>query len=43
MAFGLTPYHLGITPNQFSIIFNASKRMSFTSHDSLGLKKPPIL
>ena len=43
MAFGLSPYHLAITPNQFSMIFNASKSISFISYDSLGLNKPPIL
>jgi hypothetical protein len=43
MAFGLSPYHLAITPNQFSMIFNASKRISFINYDSLGLNKPPIL
>ena len=43
MAFGLSPYHLAITPNQFSMIFNASKRIIFISYDSLGLNKPPIL
>ena len=42
MAFGLSPYHLAITPNQFSMIFNASKRINFISYDPLGLNKPPI-
>ncbi|MBT8616220.1 hypothetical protein G6652_03115 [Polynucleobacter paneuropaeus] len=43
MAFGFSPHHLVITPNHFSMIFNVSKRISFNSHDSSGLNKPPIL
>lgn len=43
MAFGVSPYYLAITPNQFSMIFNVSKRISFISYDPLGLNKPPIL
>lgn len=43
MAFGFSPHHLAITPNHFSMIFNASERISFISHDSAGLSKPPIL
>lgn len=43
MAFGLSPLHLAMMPNHFSMIFNASKRIRFISHDSLGLSKPPIL
>ena len=42
MAFGLSPYHLAITPNQFSMIFNVSKRINFISYDPLGLNMPPI-
>jgi hypothetical protein len=43
MAFGFSPLHLVMMPNHFSMILNASKKISFISHDSLGLKKPPIL
>ena len=43
MAFGFSPQHLAITPNYFSMISNVSKRISFTSHDSSSLNKPPIL
>lgn len=43
MAFAFSPHHLAITPNHFSMIFSVSKRISFTSYDSFGLNKPPIL
>lgn len=43
MAFGFSPLHLVIMPNHFSMSFIASKKISFISHDSFGLNKPPIL
>jgi hypothetical protein len=43
MAFGFSPLHLVMMADHFSVIFNASKKTSFISHDSFGLIKPPIL